>query len=180
METGHVVQQDPIHAYGLMPPFGPTPKEVTAILSEGTLERLRRVYKQAPSRVAEASLQSIVGMYSPSAAILKEVKSGFFTDPKFARDREQLVITMLAVRMGNRRMHLALHFYWGMMEGLSPEDIAHRLLFVGFYSGIETLTSSLETLGVVLLELKKHTEEAESDDALAPQAIMLMLRNLFP
>lgn len=180
MEPGQDVQPAPSTTASLLPPYGPTPSEVTALLSPGALERLRRVYRKTPTRVAEVSLQTIVGMYPPSAAILEDVKSNFFTDPAFARDREQIVIALLAVRMGNRRVYLAIHFYWGMMEGLSPEDIAHRLLFVGFYSGIDTLTSALETLSTVLTNLEKHTAAAKTDDALAPLAIMALLKTLFP
>jgi alkylhydroperoxidase/carboxymuconolactone decarboxylase family protein YurZ len=106
--------------------------------------------------------------------------SEFYTRPSFARDREQIVIALLAARMGNRRMYLALHFYWGLMVGLSPSEIAHRLLFISFYSGIDTLTSSLETLSVVLNLLKNLVNAARSDDALMPMAILGELRTLFP
>jgi len=178
METGHHVKQSPTPPY--LPVASAQSQDVSDILSDDALARLRRMYNRDPNQVAEASLRTIRGMYSESGDLLKEMMSEFYTRPSFARDREQIVIALLAARMGNRRMYLALHFYWGLMVGLSPEEIAHRLLFVSFYSGIDTLTSSLETLSVVLTQLKNLVNAARSDDALVPVAILGELKTWFP
>ncbi|MCY1019763.1 hypothetical protein [Pyxidicoccus sp. MSG2] len=180
MEPGPTMQQSDSPSYIPVPPLPPPLKDVTSLLTPGALERLRRAYSQTPHQVANTSIDTITGMYEKSTDLLQEMLTEFYEPQDFARDREQIVIALLAARMGNRRMYLALHFYWGLMVGLDPKDIAYRLLFVSFYSGIDTLTSSLETLAVVLKRLEQHTTAASSDDALEPQTIMAMLKTLFP
>ncbi|RKG94500.1 hypothetical protein D7V97_38775, partial [Corallococcus sp. CA053C] len=166
------------------------PQDVSRLLCADALKRLRSRYHDKPSDpVALLSRSSIQAMYSQSSDLLEEMMSEFYSPQKFARDqdfdqfardREQIVIALLAARMGNRRMHLALHLYWGLMVGLSPQEIAHRLLFISFYSGIDTLTSALETFSAVLNKLQGLTDAARSDEALEPRAIMGELAALFP
>ncbi|RKH34681.1 WD40 repeat domain-containing protein, partial [Corallococcus sicarius] len=179
-------------------PPGTQHEDVSGILSDDALTQLRRSYAREPEQMAKTSRSSILALYPHSSHLLEEMMIEFF-DPKkfapgqvltkverdqefekFARDREQIVIALLAARVGNRRIYLALHFYWGLMVGLSPEEIAKRLLFISFYSGIDTLTSSLETLSLVLSKLRDLTSQAKSDDALAPKAIMGELKEVFP
>ena len=189
MNPGHVEQQHPTPT--LPPTFlpGTQPEDVSDILSDDALTRLRRSYDKMPHQMVETSRSSISAMYSRSSQFLEGITFEFFRHEgfaedqefkKFARDREQIVIALLAARVGNRRIYLALHFYWGLMVGLSPEEIARRLLFISFYSGIDTLTSSLETLSLVLSKLRELTNQAMSDDALAPKAIMGELKKVFP
>ncbi|RKH37210.1 carboxymuconolactone decarboxylase family protein, partial [Corallococcus llansteffanensis] len=169
---------------------GTQPPDVSGLLSSDALTRLRSRYNNKPSDpVAELSRSSIQALYSQSSDLLEEMMSEFYSPQKFARvqdftqfarDREQIVIALLAARMGNRRMYLALHFYWGLMVGLSPAEIAHRLLFISFYSGIDTLTSALETFSAVLNKLQSLTNAARTDEALEPRAIMGELKALFP
>ncbi|WP_375760569.1 carboxymuconolactone decarboxylase family protein [Corallococcus exercitus] len=189
MEQGQFVQP-PTSTVPQEPPPGTQSQEVSGLLSCDALRRLRSRYNDKPSDpVAEISQKIIWGMYSQSDDLLKEMMSEFYSPQKFARsqdfaqfarDREQIVIALLAARVGNRRMYLAVHFYWGLMVGLSPAEIAHRLLFVSFYSGIDTLTSSLETLSAVLNTLQDLANKAKTDDALEPRIIMGELKALFP
>ncbi|RKH66458.1 carboxymuconolactone decarboxylase family protein [Corallococcus aberystwythensis] len=188
MEPGQFVQQPPAATFPLTPDT--QPQEVSNLLSPDALKRLRIRYNNKPSDpLAKLSRGIIQDMYSQSSDLLKEMMSEFYTSRKFAqvqefaqfaRDREQIVIALLAARMGNRRLHLALHLYWGLMVGLSPAEIAHRLLFVSFYSGIDTLTSSLETFSAVLNKLQELANSAKSDEALEPQVVLGELKALFP
>lgn len=179
MATTPVVQQGPTSTTTAATPAGAQVQDVARLLPDTALERLRRAYNRAPDQVAELSRQTIQGLYPGASGLLDELR-GFFINPPFARDREQILIALLAARIIPRRMYLALHYYWGLMVGLSPGEIAYRLMLIGFYAGVDALTSSLETFSQLLTSLQRHVAAADSDDALAPQAIMGQLRAWFP
>src|SRR5262249_2383719 len=72
-------------------------------------------------------------------------------------DRERCLIALLAAR--GESWALAVHVYVGLMEGISPEEIAHIIYLAGIYSGVSNFIGGIETESGVL-DLLEHTTGA--------------------
>jgi alkylhydroperoxidase/carboxymuconolactone decarboxylase family protein YurZ len=139
--------------------------DVTGILTAEELEQLRKNYDSAG--IVSASMESIVGGYSGAAGFMDVLSKQFYSDPSQPRTepgvsalsfdpaaRERILIAVLAVRLGGQGRFLAVHLYWGLMVGLSVEEIADQLLLTGMYVGLPNFTASIATFQTLLKELK--------------------------
>ncbi len=106
--------------------------------------------------------------------------------PRMARvDRERCLIAINAAKV--KSMPLAVHAYWGLMEGLSPTQIVQTLNLAGIYGGIDAFTDGgrvLKTTFDLLVEQAAASRSAEnSDDAAAAvncMSILGLLLQKFP
>lgn len=73
-------------------------------------------------------------------------------DPVSHDDREKILIAILAMR--GDPLTLAVHLYWGMMEGLTLAQVGMTLLIVSGYAGVPAYTQSLLTLKTTCQTLK--------------------------
>ncbi|EPX57193.1 hypothetical protein D187_006947 [Cystobacter fuscus DSM 2262] len=72
-----------------------------------------------------------------------------------AIQRESQLITLFLVFSHGQGIFLGIHFYWGLMMGLSPEDLSRHVMLVGMYGGIQLLNAALTTLERTLNLLKR-------------------------
>ena len=71
---------------------------------------------------------------------------------------------------------VAVHLAWALLEGVSPEAIAHTLLLTGMYSGIDAYTLGIRTLHKVATLLAELAAAGRTDTT----SIMQALVQLFP
>jgi alkylhydroperoxidase/carboxymuconolactone decarboxylase family protein YurZ len=126
---------------------------IDAMISEDQLDILRQGY------LKEDMIQLLAaGMPALDARTTQYINSirGSFYDgggttigPK---DRERCLIAVLASR--DAGLNLALHIYLGLMEGLTPQEIADVIFLSGVYAGVDRisdgLAAELKTLRVLV------------------------------
>jgi alkylhydroperoxidase/carboxymuconolactone decarboxylase family protein YurZ len=78
-----------------------------------------------------------------------------------AFQRESQLITLFMVFSRGEGLFLGVHFYWGLMMGLSPEDLARCIMLVAAYGGIQLLNAGLTTLERTLELLKRLARSEE-------------------
>lgn len=74
--------------------------------------------------------------------------------------RELILISVLG-RQGNAYF-LAIHIYWGLMEGLSVTAIANALLLTSWYEGISLWSAQSGTLRTTLDLLKQQVADGKT------------------
>jgi len=146
---------------------------LTAVLSNEEVTSLRSGYDRS---VMNALVErSISGIHPPAAPWMGFIMSELYgpdaaLDP---RDREILVIGLLA---GRREFGtLAVHLYWGLMEGLSPAELAQVLTISGTYTGVSNFVQGTRVAHRTLGLLKEH---AVTDTSVP--AVLARLVQLFP
>lgn len=95
---------------------------------------------------------------------------------EFARQRESQLITLFMVQSRGQGLFLSIHFYWGLMVGLSPAQILNQVLLVGMYGGIQVLNAGLMTLELTLRFLKKKVDEEQT----STMQLLEMIHTPFP
>lgn len=83
----------------------------------------------------EATRNALNEAYPGGLGYVNGVMDTLYLDgPLTHRDRERCLIALLACRQ--EPFPLGLHLYWGLMEGLNPDEVKHTLLLAGAYHGI--------------------------------------------
>lgn len=87
------------------------------------------------------------------------------------KERERIIIALMTFRPMSS-MFLAIHIYWGLMEGLSPNDIAWTQLLTGAYEGIDKYSNGIAVLSSTLTAMAAVYKTGKTDtptvfDALA-------------
>jgi alkylhydroperoxidase/carboxymuconolactone decarboxylase family protein YurZ len=80
------------------------------------------------------------------------------------KERERVLIAVLCTTSPTS-FQLAVHFYWALMVGMEPGEIAWTLLLTGFYSGISHFSSALALLVKTLHVLKASASERTQSEA---------------
>ncbi len=123
--------------------------DLTAILSPQTLGALRAQY--SADFMLAASRGAVAAPHPSSAPIVEAVIAGFYDPKRMApRDRERVLVAVLASQTIAPSHLLAVHLYWAMMEGLTVADLADTLGLGGVYTGLAHYTAGLKTLRVTL------------------------------
>src|ERR1041384_5671030 len=129
---------------------------------------LRAAYDGSRSGMTRMLQSKLPAAYDPSRAYVDAVISVFYDDPgsedesattreKLSiKDRERCVIAMLASRGAD--YNLALHLYMGLMEGISPGEIANVLLLAGVYTGVDNFAEGIGVEIDVLTWLKDRVD----------------------
>lgn len=92
------------------------------------------------------------------------------------QDRERCLIAVFAA--GRRApFALASHVYWGLMEGLSVDDVADIILLSSAYAGVDVFADGMFTLGETLRVLAALANKG--GDSLSPVAALTTLVNGF-
>lgn len=137
------------------------------------LVRLRAAY----NRTALLSLGEtfLTDPYPPMGPWASFLMHDVYADvPLNHQARELILVALLTSRKQPGTM--AVHMYWALMEGATPEAIAHTIMLTGCYTGIDTYTIGIRTLHKLLTQLSKLSDEGTTDTA----AIMRHLVQLFP
>jgi len=122
--------------------------DLRKVLSTDALLALRQRYDRDAMRAA--MLNTTVAPYPPMADWNRAIASTFYGDqsPVAPRDRERCLIALLAQK--GAQFSLGVHVYWGLMEGLSPDEICHTIGLAACYGGIASLGQSFPVLETVL------------------------------
>lgn len=144
-------------------------------LSAEELATLRANY--AAAVMIGASGATLVSRFPPAQAYVSGVLSNYTaTDGLAPRDRERCLIALLSLH--SSAMGLAVHIYWGLMEGLEPTEVGHTLLLTAAYNGVDVLANGImrlqKTLGVL------RAQVALGADACKSPAVLGALLAAFP
>ena len=129
-------------------------------LTPEELQALRGGYKNEVLR--EASRQALNGRNPAGADFVNGVIDTLYQgEPLSHVDRERCLIAVLAGRQ--EPLTLAVHIYWGLMEGLGPEEVGHTLVLAGAYQGIPVYATGLLALEKTTAMLKGLAAEGAVD-----------------
>lgn len=157
-----------------------TPKtvEVTGILSAEQIATLKRGYDRAGMN--HAALVGVGAPYEPGKPFVELLIGRFFDASRWPPgERELCIIAMLAQQYGGSGAFLAIHLYWGLMEGLSPEKLADALLLMGVYTGISNYNAGIGTLRKVLTLLEGLAAGPNAEEDVKWANVLAKLRAAF-
>jgi alkylhydroperoxidase/carboxymuconolactone decarboxylase family protein YurZ len=125
--------------------------ELREILDEVQLQQLRAAYDPAVMRAA--MLEAIGRTYPPLDEWNRAIAATFYGDdgPIAPRDRERCLIALLT--QSGPELSLAIHCYWGLMEGLTVPEVSHTIGLAASYAGVPRLAFGLPLLERVLTRL---------------------------
>ena len=116
--------------------------KITDALSDAQLARLRTAYSSAAMTNVLSS--GIPDLHTPTTDFIGAIRRAFYDDghdTMSPRDRERCLVAILASR--DVGLNFALHVYIGLMEGLSPGEIADVVFLSGIYTGVDCISDGL-------------------------------------
>lgn len=132
---------------------------LSSLLSDTHLALLRAGYDRD---VAYAGALGALSTPVPGAVDWVTSAGSYFFKGKghmSAERRELCVISMMTVlKMPDQ---LAIHVYWGLMEGLSIDQIGNALFLGGDYGGIACFQTALRSTQATLVSLQKQAGAAQ-------------------
>lgn len=150
--------------------------DLATALDEATLTALRAQYK--PDFMLAASRGAVVGPHPAAAGYVHWVVDYLYDGKRLkAADRERCLVALLAAKTTDSSFTLAVHLYWGMMEGLSVDELADVLALTGAYHGMPHYAMGQVTFRKTLDALRGLFERAPA--ACDPAAVIGALRVAF-
>jgi alkylhydroperoxidase/carboxymuconolactone decarboxylase family protein YurZ len=121
-------------------------------LSKHQLLALRDAYQR--DTMMGALSKGMPGIDARTTQYIGDIRQAFFNNdsPMKPKDRERSLIAVLAAR--DAGFNLALHIYIGLMEGLTPREIADIIFLGGIYTGVDRISDGLGALVKTLAALK--------------------------
>lgn len=148
--------------------------DVRSLLTEAQISVLRQNYNRALMNVVATKL--VAAPYPPIAGLVAYAAERFYNDapPVLTLvDRERCLIAIFAA--GRRPpFALAVHVYWGLMEGMTVEETAEIIALSALYGGIDIVTDGMRTLSDTLKQLATASDaggEAAQSQALLPALV---------
>jgi alkylhydroperoxidase/carboxymuconolactone decarboxylase family protein YurZ len=150
-------------------------KDVTDLLSRRAIRALRKGYDGAT--MATLATAVMVKDFAESEAYVNAVHDTMYASPDGSepllselsgRERETALIPLITSQRAE--LELAVHVYWGIMEGLSPDEVAGLMLVSGIYSGIGNHNAGIKVMRKVLVPLQQRyleSREMSDEDAAA-------------
>jgi hypothetical protein len=149
------------------PPASPPPADkddICNILTSDEIATLKRGYDR--DAMNQAAIAAVAGPYQPGTDFVKFIVDHFYDPERWPPDqREQCMISLLTPHCVGQGLLLAVHLYWGLMEGLSAHQIADTILLAGAYSGIPNFTNGIGTLRTTLMVCKQQANTGNAGDA---------------
>jgi alkylhydroperoxidase/carboxymuconolactone decarboxylase family protein YurZ len=134
-------------------------QDLRTILSHDDLLALRQSYDRAAMSSAAAGPFAVV--YPPLEPWVRETANTFFECSVLAPpDRERCIITLLTIN--GIAASLAIHIYWGLMEGLTVDDVCETIGLVGVYAGIPRVAFGMTVLQRVLASLSASLKSGKT------------------
>lgn len=135
------------------------PTELVDILSQRRVQGLRRAWRKARADAAAngtddpmvgGASAALVGPFPGAGPMTDALLDRYYRTSDLMRpeDRERCIITLLTTTRGNAE--LAMHFYWGLVEGLDVAEMCEILVLVGGYAGISQYNNAVGVLRRVL------------------------------
>lgn len=144
-----------------------------ALLNTDELAKLRKDYDR---EVLFKAVKQAFAYYPPIAPLVDSIiETHYRKGVLSARDRERCLIALFAAQRDE--LPLAVHIYWGLMEGLSPEEIGATLMLVASYEGINRFAKSGKILRKTLTSLKSLL--GASSEAPTSAAVLTHLLDTF-
>ena len=113
---------------------------IDTILQPGQLEMLRAQYLKAD--MIDILSRGMPGLDERTTGYVNAIRQAFYEGSTMApKDRERCLIAVLASR--DAGLNLAIHIYIGLMEGLSPQEIADIIFLGGIYTGVDRISDGL-------------------------------------
>ncbi len=131
------------------------------LLTPTALKALRAAYSRAIMNQVATTV--VASPYAPSKAFVGFAGDRYYQGEPSATvtspaDRERVLIGIFA--SGRRpSFALAVHIYWGLMEGLSVDAVADTLLLAGTYGGLDVMSDSFFTCSETLRLLQRFADE---------------------
>jgi alkylhydroperoxidase/carboxymuconolactone decarboxylase family protein YurZ len=118
--------------------------DLRGLLSDEKLRALREGYDARATGTATSS--PFAEVYPPLHLWVSQTAATFFGPEStlVPRDRERCVIALLAA--SGVTMSLAIHIYWGLMEGLSVDEICQTIALSGVYGGVQRVAEGFLVL----------------------------------
>jgi alkylhydroperoxidase/carboxymuconolactone decarboxylase family protein YurZ len=147
--------------------------ESTATLDENILLRFRSAFD--PNRMSSANVAALARAHPKMRAWAEETTATFFgpTSVLSARDRERCIIALL-VGTGTP-LSLAVHIYWGLMEGITLEEVRETIALVVCYAGLPRCAQGL----LVLDRVSRVLVDAAEVNMVAPEDVLQTLVEAF-
>jgi alkylhydroperoxidase/carboxymuconolactone decarboxylase family protein YurZ len=147
--------------------------KIDDVLQPEQLEMLRKAYRSED--VIQILSKGIPGLDERTAGYINAIRSAFYEGTAMQpRDRERCLIAVLASR--DAGLNLAIHIYIGLMEGLSPQEIADVIFLGGIYTGVDRISDGLAAEVTTLTALAQVAPPPRS--CTVPQ-VMQELRDAF-
>jgi alkylhydroperoxidase/carboxymuconolactone decarboxylase family protein YurZ len=109
-------------------------------LTDEDVETLRRGYQR--DLMLAATRGALSQVYPQGAGYVGAIVDAIYTSgPLTPEDRERCLIAILGTRQ--EALNLAIHIYWGLMEGLTLDEIGRTLLMAGAYAGLPAYSAGL-------------------------------------
>lgn len=145
--------------------------DLRQILDDAAVARLRAAY--VPEAMLSSGRASVADAFPPAAGYVHWVIDHLY-DPAVMppKERERCLIALLG-QSDPGTFTLAIHIYWGLMEGLTVSDVLTTLALVGAYGGMQRYAIGQATTRRTLNVLAKLL--AAPDATLAPGSILVAL-----
>lgn len=148
---------------------------MTELLTDAELAALRAGYdNDAIIADVRAKLEAA---WPDATPLVESVLTGFYLPVKGKKTfrmkpavRERVVLALLANGQG-QPYDVAVHMYWGLMEGLTVQEICDTLLLTASYGGVARYTDNFKLLGFTLGLLKKLVATGTTDAGAVVNAI---------
>ncbi len=148
-----------------------------------TGEQLMKVRSDFDAQQMNALMSAPLStLHPPSLPYLQTIGDLFYGGPTATMTgstlppeiRERCLVAVLATRGAG--LNLALHIYLALVAHVSPEEIAHILLLVGTYSGIDNFADAIQTEKKALQTLRGLVEAGSA----APKNVLPAFVAAFP
>jgi alkylhydroperoxidase/carboxymuconolactone decarboxylase family protein YurZ len=125
-------------------------------LSAVALTKLRDAYD--PAVMSHGNVAALRDIYPPLSGWGEEVSATFYDrpGPLTAKDRERCLIALIT--MLGATLPLGIHVYWGLMEGLSIEEICHTIGLSACYGGLPKASHGFLVVDRTLAVLNRVAE----------------------
>lgn len=150
-----------------------SPKDLTLILTRDDLKLLRDGYDPkvflgaAPRMIRYFKAGGMTDWFGRTVFNPIDVKQNVETSGEAAQTtltpafREAVVLSVLAMTQRDPAS-MSAHIYWGLMEGLSVENIADVFMTVAAYAGADNFRFTTSLLADVLTFLKEFIKEGKT------------------
>ena len=114
--------------------------KIDDVLQPPQLQLLRDAYRNQDA--VQILSSGIPALDDRTAEYINAIRRAFYEGTAMQpKDRERCLIAVLASR--DAGLNLAIHIYLGLMEDLSPGEIADVIFLGGIYSGVDRISDGL-------------------------------------
>ena len=161
-------------------PNPPPLLKVEDLIGADAIERLRDAYDDAEvARLLEVlTPSSYPGAEKIFSSIVNTYYRGLDLDPDdedlTPADRQRCVVALQAGR--GEELPLSIHLYIGLMEGISPSQLAHIILLAGVYNGVPVAFKGIDVLKRTLASLAALAADVQPNSDVPAMLVLKTLK----